>query len=100
MRAERCSGKQDFSVAVDQLYGDLGTGREGGERYDDSADARCGQHADDERPTVGVEQSDMRALSRAKGDQAACQSRRPAVGLRVAEPLGVAHQERVLCPRN
>jgi len=35
---------------------------------------------------------------RAEGDQTACQSRRPAVGLRVAEALGVAHQERVLCP--
>jgi hypothetical protein len=41
----------------------------------------------------------MRALSHAEGNQAAGQLRRPALGFRVAEALGVAHQERVAPPR-
>ena len=97
--AERRSGEQDFDVAVDELCRHLRSGGERRERYDNGADARGGQHADDERRAVGVEQPDVGALARAERDQTAGQSRRPAVGLRVAEALGVAHQERVLCPR-
>ncbi len=97
VRSEGCSGKQDFGVAVDELYRKLRSGGEGRERYDDGADARGGQHADDERRTVRVEQPDVSALSRAEGDQTAGQLRRAAVGLGVAEALGVAHQQRVLC---
>jgi hypothetical protein len=42
------------------------------------------------------DQTDPSPLSRAEGDQTAGQLRRPAVGLRVAEAFGVAHQQRVL----
>ena len=93
VRSEGCSGKQDFGVAVDELQGKLWSGGEGRERYDDGTDARGGQHADDERLTVGVKQPYMSTLSRAEGDQTAGQLRRPPIGFRVAEALGVAHQE-------
>ena len=96
VRSEGCSSKQDFGVAVDELQGKLWSGGEGREWYDDGTDARGGQHADDERLTVGVEQPDMSTLSRAEGDQTAGQLRRPPIGFRVAEALGVAHQERVV----
>ena len=99
VRAERRSGKEDFGIAVDELHTQLRSRGERRERNDDGADARGGQHPDDERRTVGVEQSDMSALSGAEGDQTAGQLRRPAVGLCVAEALGVADQERVVGPR-
>ena len=96
VRAERRSGKEDFGVAVDELCGHLRSRGECRERYDDGADARGGEHAYDERLTVGVEQPDVSALSRAEGNQTASQLCRPVVGLRVAEALDVAHEKRVL----
>lgn len=69
--------------------------RERGERHDDGTDASGGKHADDERHTVRVEQPDMGTLAGAERDQAAGQLCRTTVGLRVADALTVAHQQRM-----
>ncbi len=49
---------------------------------------------------VRVQQPDVGALAGAESDQAARQLRRPAVGLGVAEAVGVADQQRVIAPRS
>ena len=83
-------------MSLCELRRQLRGGGERRERDDDGADARCGQHRDDPRGAVGVQQPDMGALARAESDQAAGQVGGAAVGLGVAEALGVAHQQRMV----
>ena len=92
-------GKQDLDVGVGELGRHLGCGGERRERHDHRADARHGQHRDDPLRPVRVEQADVTALACAEGDQTAGELGRAAVGVGVAEAVGVADQQRMRAPR-
>ncbi len=81
--------------------GSLSSGRGGErrERHDHGADARRGQHRDDQVRPVRVEQADVSAFACAESDQAAGELGRAAVGIGVAEAVGVADQQRMRRPR-
>ena len=91
-------GEKDRHVTVDELFAHLRRRGERRERDHHRPDPGGGQHSDHELRAVRVEHADMGALPRAEGNEATGQSRRPAVGLRVAEAVGVANQEWVLTP--
>ncbi len=68
--------------------------------HDHRADTRGGQHRDDPLRPVRVEQADVGALACAEGDQTAGELGRAAVGVGVAEAVGVADQQRMRAPRS
>ena len=87
------SRQQDFGVAVNQLLAQFARGGEGRKGYDDGADPRGGQHPDDKRDTVGVEQTDMSSLAGTEVDETARHDRGQPFGIGVADAFGVADQQ-------
>ena len=88
-------GEKDRHVTVDELFAHLRRRGERRVRDHDCPDPGGGQHSDHNSAPFG-EHADVGALPCAEGNEAAGQSRRPAVGFRVAEAVGVANQEWVL----
>ena len=96
MGSVRRRGKKNLGIAVDQLFAQFPRGGERGERDDDGADSRRCQHADDKRNAIGVEQSDMAALTDTESDEPTSQLRGATVGFGVTDAFGVADQQRVI----
>ena len=96
VRPVRRGGQQDRDVAVHELVvrssGAVAKVVNGTTTAPMRAAASMRDH---ERRAVGVQQPDVGALARAEGDEPAGQLRRTALGVGVAEPVGVADQQRV-----
>ena len=87
------TAQQNAHIAVRQLPVQLGSGGECRERDHHRTDAGGGQHTHHKIGPVRIKQSDVGALTRTQRDQSAGEACRKFFGLRITEPVAVAHQQ-------
>jgi hypothetical protein len=93
---EARNGEQDVDVGVMQDPAELARLAEGVDRHHHRADSRRRQPRHDPVRAVGHQQSDVRALAHAGGEQAPGELLRPLRGLRVGDPVVVQQDERAV----